>query len=116
MKRGDVFLADLEPVQGSKTHKVRLVVLVGNNASLAAASRHRCGVVTVVPLTTNLVIRGAMHVVVAATPLNGLPQDSKVQAEQVRSIDVNRINDQLGRLGVRDAAAVEGALRYHFAL
>ena len=34
MNRGDVYLADLEPVRGSEANKIRPVILVGNRASL----------------------------------------------------------------------------------
>ena len=116
MRRGDVFLADLEPIRGSEANKARPVVLVGNGASLSAAARFGRGVVTVVPCTSNLSIRGAMHVALGPTKLNGLRVLSKAQAEQVRSIDVGRLIRLLGKLGPSDLAAVEDALRYHLSL
>ena len=116
IKRGDVFLADLEPTHGSEANKARPVVLVGNEASLSAASRFSRGVVTVVPCTSNLSIRGAMHVALRPTKLNGLGVPSKAQAEQIRSIDVGRLVRSLGKLGPNDLAAVDDALRYHLTL
>ena len=119
MKRGDVFLADLEPIRGSEANKARPVVLVGNEASLSAAARFTRGVVTVVPCTSNLSnlsIRGAMHVALRPTKLNGLRVPSKAQTEQIRSIDVGRLIRRLGKLGSGDLAAVEDALRYHLTL
>ena len=116
MQRGDVALADLEPVQGAETNKVRPVVLVGNDASLEAATRHDRGVVTIVPLTSNTNIRGRMHVTLRPTKLNGLRGPSKAQVEQIRSIDVGRLHTTLGRLGPSDLEAIDDAIRYHLAV
>jgi hypothetical protein len=46
----------------------------------------------------------------------GLPQDSKAQAEQVRSLDAERIGGQLGRLSDRLMASLDDALRLHLGL
>ncbi len=116
MNRGDVFLADLEPIRGAEANSARPVILVGNNAALSAVARYGRGVVTVVPCTTNVTVRGSMHVVVRPTRLNGLRSPSKCQAEQIRSVDVGRLMGQLGRLATPDLEALEAALRFHLAL
>lgn len=116
MQRGDVVLADLEPVQGAETNKVRPVVLVGNDASLEAAIRHDRGVVTIVALTSNTRVHGRMHVTLRPTKLNGLRAPSKAQVEQIRSIDVGRVRTTLGRLGSADLNAIDDAIRYHLAV
>lgn len=109
-------MADLEPVQGAETNKTRPVVLVGNHASLEAAIRYGRGVVTIVPLTSNILVRGRMHVPLRPTKLNGLRTPSKAQVEQIRSIDVGRLRTTLGRLGPSDLQAVDDAIRYHLAV
>ena len=116
MNRGQVFLADLEPVRGSEANKARPVILVGNAASLIAAERLGRGVITIVPCTSNTDVHGTMHVALRPTRLNGLRVPSKAQAEQIRSIDVARLLRPLGKLGGRDLDAVDAALRYHLAL
>jgi mRNA interferase MazF len=45
-----------------------------------------------------------------------MPRDSKAQAEQVRSVDVERIGPVVGRLSDSLAHAVDDALRLHLAL
>lgn len=116
LHRGDIVLVDLEPAHGSEADKARPALVVGNDASLRAARRHGRGVVTVVPITSNSTLRGRMHVPLRPTRLNGLRAASKVQVEQVRSVDIGRIRSDLGRLGISDLAAVDDALRYHLAL
>jgi mRNA interferase MazF len=116
MNRGEVYLADLEPVRGSEADKWRPVILVGNDASLRAAERLGRGLVSVVPCTSNTAVRGAMHVLLRPSRLNGLRVVSKAQTEQIRSIDVSRLHQPLGRLGAADVESVDAALRYHLAL
>ena len=116
MIRGEIYLADLEPRQGAEANKARPVILVGNNPSLTAAKRYGHGVVTVVPCTANTDARGPMHVVLLPTKLNGLGVRSKAQTEQIRSIDVSRIQQRIGKLGVNDLAGIDAAIRYHLDL
>ncbi len=109
-------MADLEPVRGAEADKARPVIIVGNEASIQAALRHGRGVVTIVPITTNTARRGQMHVSLRPTRLNGLRAPSKAQAEQIRSVDVARLGQNIGRLGANDLDAIDQALRYHLAL
>lgn len=46
----------------------------------------------------------------------GLAGDSKAQAEQVRSVAVERIGERAGALDRPDLAALDDALRLHLAL
>ncbi|WP_280527356.1 type II toxin-antitoxin system PemK/MazF family toxin [Ruania zhangjianzhongii] len=46
----------------------------------------------------------------------GLRVDSKAQAEQVRSVAVERVGSAVGRVSPRVMAAVEEALRLHLQL
>jgi mRNA interferase MazF len=50
------------------------------------------------------------------TAATGLPTNSKAQAEQVRSIDVARLGDQLGVVSGPVLARVDAALRLHLDL
>ena len=116
MRRGDVYMADLDPIKGSETSKIRPVVLVARNDALAAVQRHRQGFITVVPMTLNARIYGRMHILIEPSPLNGLLVASKAQTEQVRSIDVSRVGRRTGQLTPYDLEALENALRYQLAL
>lgn len=115
MRRGEVRLADLDPVRGSEADKTRPVVLVSNDRANAAASRRGRGVVTVVPLTTNVARVYAFQVLVPAG-VGGLTESSKAQAEQVRSVDVERIGRTVGRLPSTLMEDLDAALRLHLDL
>jgi mRNA interferase MazF len=115
MRRGEVRLVDLEPVQGSEASKRRPAVIVSNNRANATAARLGRGVVTVVPVTSN-VTRVLPFQVLLPPGLSGLEVDSKAQAEQVRAVAVERLGPALGRLPFPLMSALDDALRLHLQL
>ncbi|MBM4408323.1 MAG: type II toxin-antitoxin system PemK/MazF family toxin [Chloroflexi bacterium] len=115
MQRGDIVTVDLDPVIGSEANKRRPAVIVGNDAANASAQRLGRGVVTVVPLTTNVERIYPFQVLLPARATR-LGQDSKAQAEQVRSISVQRLGPQLGAVPADLMRRIDEALRLHLAL
>lgn len=115
MLRGEVRMVDLEPVRGAEANKRRPAVIVSNDAANGAAAKLGRGVLTVVPVTSS-VDRVYPFQVLLTEGTAGLRQDSKAQAEQVRSIDVGRIGERLGRLSDPLMASLDDALRLHLAL
>jgi mRNA interferase MazF len=115
MRRGDVYLIDLEPVRGSEANKVRPAILVSNDAANRTAQRNGRGVVTVVPVTSNVARVHPFQVLITAGD-GGLGVDSKAQAEQVRSIDYGRLRQHLGTVKAETLHRLDGALRTHLAL
>jgi mRNA interferase MazF len=110
--RGEIRLVDLEPVVGSEAARTRPAIVVSNDAANASAVRHGRGVVTVVPVTSN-VARVYPFQALLPSDDTGLPTDSKAQAEQVRSIDVRRIGRRLGEVPPLLMSDVDAALRLH---
>jgi mRNA interferase MazF len=115
MRRGEIRWVDLDPVRGAESNKRRPAVIVSNDGANAASARRGRGVVTVVPVTSN-VARVYPFQVLLDTDSTGLSSDSKAQAEQVRSVAVERIGDRIGTLQATDLAALDVALRLHLAL
>jgi mRNA interferase MazF len=110
--RGEVRLVDLDPVRGSESNKRRPAVVVSNDRANAVAARLGRGVVTVVPVTSNTDLVFPFQVFLPASA-TGLRSDSKAQAEQVRSVAVERLGAVLGRLPAEVVAALDDALRLH---
>lgn len=115
MRRGEIRLTDLEPVRGSEANKRRPAVVISNDAANATADRLGRGVVTVVPVTSN-VTRVLPFQTLLSTELTGLRVDSKALAEQVRSVTIERIGPVLGRVPPQVMAELEEALRVHLQL
>ncbi len=115
MRRGEVRLVDLEPVRGSEANKRRPAIVVSNDTANNVAARLGRGVVTVVPVTSNTKRVFAFQVLLPAR-LAGLRTDAKAQAEQVRSVSVERLGPALGELPTSLMSAVDDALRLHLAL
>lgn len=115
MRRGEIRLVDLDPVRGSEADKSRPAVLVSNDAANATAARLGRGVVTVVPVTSNVDRIHPFQVLLPAAA-TGLGRDSKAQAEQVRSIAVERVGEPRGVLTPPLVRELDEALRVHLAL
>ncbi len=115
MQRGEVRLTDLEPVRGSEASKRRPAVIVSNDRANMTADRLGRGVVTVVPVTSN-VERVFPFQTLLTAEATGLRMDSKAQAEQVRSVAVERLGPILGRVPAQVMAQLDDALRLHLAL
>jgi mRNA interferase MazF len=115
MERGEIRLVDLDPARGAEANKRRPAVLVSNNGANAMAASLGRGVVTVVPVTSNVERVYPFQVFIGA-PESGLDRDSKAQAEQVRSVAVERIGQAIGRLTPSDLERLDDALRLHVAL
>jgi mRNA interferase MazF len=112
MRRGEIRLVDLDPGRGAEAVTRRPSVIVSNDAANATASRLGRGVVTVVPVTANTQkVRRFQVFLPAAT--TGLSRDSKAQAEQVRSVAVERIGIRIGVLPEMLSGELDDALRLH---
>lgn len=115
MLRGEIRLADLDPVRGSEANKRRPAVIVSNDRANSAAQRLGRGVVTVVPVTSNTTRIFPFQTLLTAAA-TGLAQDSKAQAEQVRSIAVERLGAVLGQVPADTMTELDDALRLHLQL
>ncbi len=115
MYRGEVRLVDLDPARGAEANKLRPAVVVSNDRANAAAQRLGRGVVTVVPLTSNTARVLPFQVLIPAEEA-GLRVASKAQAEQIRSVAVQRLGPPLGQLRASLMTEIDDALRLHLDL
>lgn len=115
MQRGEIRLIDLEPVRGSEANKRRPAVIVSNNRANATADRLGRGVITVVPVTSQVERVYPFQTLLSADE-TGMRTDSKAQAEQIRSIAFERVGPVLGRVPLALMAELDDALRLHLHL
>ncbi len=102
-------------MRGSEANKRRPAVIVSNNHANAAASRTGRGVITVVPLTSNVArvlplptLRRLTRQVCAST--------RKVQAEQVRPVALEGVGPVVALVPAQVMAELDEALRLHLQL
>ena len=115
MVRGEIRWVDLDPTRGNEAAKRRPAVIVSNDGANSTASKLGRGVVTVVPVTSNVERVFPFQVLLDAAT-TGLGRDSKAQAEQVRSVAVERIGGRIGVLSGELLNDLDDALRLHLAL
>jgi len=115
MLRGEIRSVDLDAARSGAADKQRPAVVVSNDGANAAAARLGRGVVTVVPVTSNVERVHPFQVLLPAQD-TGLEQDSKAQAEQVRSVSMDRMGSKLGSVPPGLMLEVDEALRLHLAL
>ena len=106
IKRGEIYYADLSPVVGSEQGGIRPVLIlqndIGNRYSptiIVAAITSRTGKAK---LPTHIALVGERH---------GLPKDSVVLLEQIRSIDKRRLKEHLATLNAPAMSKIEEGLR-----
>ena len=108
MKRGEVYLAELEPRSGSEQRGRRPVIILSNDLFNISPSWRT---VIVVPLSTSgrQAARGPTAVPVPAG-VSGLRHDSVALCHQVTTLDRAKLGACLGALAPATLAAVEAGL------
>lgn len=115
MLRGEIRLIDLGPARPSEANKRRPAVIVSNDRANSSAARLGRGVVTIVPVTSNVERVFPFQVLLLAIE-TGLRVDSKAQAEQVRSVSVDRLGNVIGQVPSHMMARLDDALCLHLQL
>jgi mRNA interferase MazF len=115
MRRGEIRIVNLDPVIGAEANKKRPAIIVSNDGANTTAARLGRGVLTVVPVTSNTEMVHPFQVLLERDE-TGLAEDCKAQAEQVRSVDVQRVGKRVGSVPVNMMGDLDEALRIHLAL
>jgi len=115
MRRREIRLVNLDPVVGNEAARTRPGVIVSNDGANTTAARLGRGVITIVPVTSNIDQIYPFQVLLPAGE-TGLERDSKAQAEQVRSVAIQRIGAAVGVLGFGLMDQLDEALRVHLHL
>ena len=115
MVRGEIHLVEFGQALSGEAPRHRPAVIVSNDGANSTAARLGRGVITVVPVTSN-VTRVYPFQVLLPAEASGLDQDSKAHAEQVRSVSVERVRERLGSVPAPLMLELDEALRVHLAL
>ena len=115
MRRGEIQLLNLDPAKSGEANKHWPAIIVSNDGANASAERSGQGVITVVPITSNISRIYPFQVLLPAEA-TGLQSDSKAQAEQIRSVSVERLGPVIGEVPYALMEALDEAVRLHLAL
>lgn len=111
VKRGDLFYADLTPVVGSEQGGVRPVLVIQNDVG------NKYSPTIIVAAITSQINKGKLptHVEVRADK-HGLPKNSVVLMEQLRTIDKKRLREKIGKVNSSVMKRVDESLKISLGL
>lgn len=111
VRRGDIYYADLSPVVGSEQGGVRPVLIVQNDTG----NRHSPTVIAAA-ITSQLGKAKLPTHIALAVQGSGLPRDSVILLEQIRTLDKKRLRERMGRVDSAVMEKVDAAIAVSFGL
>jgi len=108
IKRGEIYLATLDPVLGKEISKTRPVVIISNNKNNLFS-----GTVTILPISSQNLDKTYPFEIFLPKGSGNLPKNSKVKVDQIRTIDKIRIIRLIGELEKNQIADIEKAIKIH---
>ena len=111
VKKGDLFFADLSPVVGSEQGGVRPVLVIQNDIG------NKYSPTIIIAAITSQINKAKLptHVEINA-PEYGLPKDSVVLLEQIRTIDKKRLREKIGKFNDDMMEKVDDCLKISIGL
>jgi len=111
IRRGEIYLAALDPVVGKEISKTRPVVVISNDKNNEFSAT-----VTILPLTSRSLQKTYPFEVFLPKGAGNLPKDSKVKADQIRTLDKSRLLTLVGKLEREEIIQIEKAIKIHLEL
>ena len=109
VRRGEIYYADLSPVVGSEQGGVRPVLIVQNDTG----NRHSPTVIAAAITSQTGKAKLPTHIEVAAQCC-GLPKDSVILLEQIRTLDKRRLRERMGKVDGTVMQRVDTAIAVSF--
>ncbi len=106
VKRGEIYYADLSPVVGSEQGGVRPILIIQNDVG------NKYSPTVIVAAITSQINKARLptHVEISAQDF-GLPKDSVVLLEQIRTIDKKRLREKVGKFDDEMMEKIDEALK-----
>ena len=111
VQRGDIYYADLSPVVGSEQGGVRPVLIVQNDTG----NRYSPTLIAAAITSQTHKAKPPTHSALSA-PDYGLPRDSVVLLEQIRTLDKRRLRERMGRVDGELMEKIDAAIAVSFGL
>ena len=103
LRRGDIWLVNFNPAQGSEQKGIRPALIIQNDVG------NEVSPVTIVAAISSVTKTYPINVEIKPSE-SGLEKDSVVKLNQIRTIDKKRLIKRLGRLDSSKMKAVNSAL------
>jgi mRNA interferase MazF len=103
LRRGDIWLVNFNPTQGSEQRGIRPALIIQNDVG------NEVSPVTIVAAISSVTKTYPINVEIKPSE-SGLEKDSVVKLNQIRTIDKKRLIKRLGRLDSSKMKAVNSAL------
>ncbi|MEK0179137.1 MAG: type II toxin-antitoxin system PemK/MazF family toxin [Oscillatoriales cyanobacterium] len=107
IRRGEIWIANLDPTQGSEQAGVRPTIIFQNDT----ISRYTTTVISI-PLTTNLRRASLPSCVLIPGGEGGLTQDSVALCHQLRVLDKTRLRNKIGEVNPEILAQLENIILF----
>lgn len=111
IKRGEIYLAALDPTIGREIAKTRPVLIVSNDIN-----NRYSATITVLPITSKNLQKSYPFETILPKGSGNLPKESKAKADQVRTLDKRRLIKLIGMLNDDVMTKIETALKLHLGL
>ncbi len=105
IKRGEIYLINLDPVIGSEQGKTRPCLIIQNNIGNKYSQN------TIIASITSKIDKEYPFLVKIEKGIANLPKDSFVQLDQIRTISVKRIIKKIGSLPKEVMLKIDVALK-----
>ena len=105
IKRGDIYYADLNPVIGSEQGGTRPVLVISNDIG----NKHSPTVI-IAAITSRVRTKKKLSTHFYLGGVEGLPANSIILFEQLRTIDKNRLKEHIGMIDSQQIFAADKSL------
>ena len=110
MKKGEIYYADLSPVVGSEQGGYRPVLIIQNDIG------NRYSPTTIVAVITTRKTKANLPTHIWLNAECGLPKESMVECEQIRTLDKKRLKECKGQVSSEVMKEIEKGLKISLAL
>lgn len=105
VSRGQIYYADLSPVKGSEQGGIRPVLIIQNDIG------NKYSPTTIIAIITTRQTKANLPTHIWLNDECGLPKDSMVELEQLRTIDKTRLSDFMGTVSQEVMKEIDMAIK-----
>lgn len=110
IQKGEIYIANLSPTIGSEIAKTRPVLIVSNDINNQFAAT-----ITILPITSTTAKIYPFEIYLPKGEGN-LTNDSKAKANQIRTIDKQRLVKKFGKISKEKLSEIEEAILIHLGI